>query len=371
VGPLTGYKVWELAETPAAAYAGRLLAFMGADVEMLEPEGGRSVRRLPPFTGDRSALFDYLAAGKRSRSLPAEITADDLEGVHVILHDSASLPETLERALTEAPLPSDGRAIVACTPYGLAGPKSGWQATELSLFQAGGEGYLIPHGLPFEEQPDRPPIGMARYVAHYQGGIAAGLAALAALRQSRAIGEPERVDVAIQDAEVSLNYFTVSRSFEGAQEARATRAFRYAGLLRCSDGFAELVPLEQHQWEGLRRMLGEPEWAFAPEFEDPIVRGGHGDVINEHLRAWTAERTVEEVVRLANEHGIPAGPYLAPHELRHVEQMRLRNFFLPVSDGGDLDLFPGPAWVLDRWEKPPYAPPPELGIPEEVSRATA
>lgn len=371
MGPLTGYRVWELAGTPAAAFAGRLLVLMGADVEMLEPPTSEALRGLPPHAGGRSALFEYLAAGKRSRWLNDELDPEALDGVHILLHDSAALPEPIERMVQGAQIPSQGRAIVACTPYGLEGPKSAWEACELSLFQAGGEGYLIPHGLPFEEQPDRPPIGMARYVAHYQGGIAAALAAVAALRQSRRMGKPERVDVSIQDAELSLNYFTVSRFVEGVQETRATRAFRYAGLLRCSDGFVEIVPLEQHQWEGLRKMLGNPQWAFAPELQDPIVRGRYGDVINKHLRAWTAERTVEEVVSLATDHGIPAGPYLAPHELPDVEQMRHRGFFLPVDDSDGLRLFPGSAWVLSRWGKPGDNPLHEIDAAQGAGHATA
>jgi crotonobetainyl-CoA:carnitine CoA-transferase CaiB-like acyl-CoA transferase len=371
MGPLSGCLVWELAATPAAAFAGRLLALMGADVVMIEPEAGSAVRALPPRTGGHSALFDYLGAGKRSALLSAEMDAQALDGVHVLLHDSLALPDALEEALEGASLPERGRAVVACTPYGLDGPKSGWEASELTLFQVGGEGYLIPHGLPFEEQPDRPPIGMARYIAHYQGGIAAALAAVPALRQSRRIGRAERVDVSIQEAELSLNYFTVSRFVEGVQETRATRAFRYAGLVRCSDGFVELVPLEQHQWEGLRKMLGSPQWAFGAEFEDPIQRAGQGDVINRHLRSWAAAQTVEEVVRKAAENGIPAGPYLAPHELPAVEQMRCRGFFQPVDGDAAMRHFPGSAWVLDRWDKPAYHPAPELGQGEENRHATA
>ena len=68
--PLAGCRVVECAGTPAAAYAARMLATMGACVTMLEPPGqGSPLRQLPPrLDGGRgeSALFAYLAAGKRS-----------------------------------------------------------------------------------------------------------------------------------------------------------------------------------------------------------------------------------------------------------------------------------------------------------------
>jgi crotonobetainyl-CoA:carnitine CoA-transferase CaiB-like acyl-CoA transferase len=349
MGPLEGYRVLELSTGPAAAFAGLLLRFMGADVEVVEPEGGSPLRNHPPFAGGESMLFAYLSAGKRMGS--GDPHDQGLEGVHVVLHD-ADLSARMEALLETSTMPPEGRAVVACTPYGIEGPKRSWSASELTLFQAGGEGYLMPHGLPFEECPDGPPIGMGRYVAHYQGGTAAAGAAVAALRQSRLMGRTARVDVAIQDAQVSLNYFTVSRYVEGVRETRATRAFKYAGLVRCLDGYVEIVPLEQHQWEGLREMLGNPEWAFAEGLQDHVSRGRHGEIVNKHLRAWTAERTVSEVVRLATDHGIPCGPYIAPEDLPKVEQLGSREYFIPPPDGMEwAHGFPGPAWVFDRWGK--------------------
>src|SRR6478735_4657002 len=66
--PLAGCRVLERSRTVAAAYAGRLLAAMGAEVVMLEPTGGSPLRQAPPLLADtgESALFAYLAAGKRS-----------------------------------------------------------------------------------------------------------------------------------------------------------------------------------------------------------------------------------------------------------------------------------------------------------------
>src|SRR4051812_22549541 len=66
--PLAGCRVLEHSRTVAAAYAGRLLATMGATVVMIEPPSGSPLRKAPPLldgTG-QSALFAYLAAGKRS-----------------------------------------------------------------------------------------------------------------------------------------------------------------------------------------------------------------------------------------------------------------------------------------------------------------
>src|SRR5260370_40361466 len=64
--PLSGFRVLEISRTVAAAYAGRLLAAMGASVVMLEPPGGSPLRNAPPLLDGtaHSALFAFLAGGK-------------------------------------------------------------------------------------------------------------------------------------------------------------------------------------------------------------------------------------------------------------------------------------------------------------------
>ena len=62
--PLAGCRVLEHSRTVAAAYAGRLLAAMGATVVMVEPPEGSPLRTAPPLlsgTG-QSALFAYLSS---------------------------------------------------------------------------------------------------------------------------------------------------------------------------------------------------------------------------------------------------------------------------------------------------------------------
>ena len=94
--PLAGCRVIEHSRTVAAAYAGRLLAAMGASVVIVEPPEGSPLRTAPPLldaTG-HSALFAYLSAGKSSlvcdllsvqgqRVLEAE-----LDGADILIDDT-------------------------------------------------------------------------------------------------------------------------------------------------------------------------------------------------------------------------------------------------------------------------------------------
>ena len=364
--PLRSYHAWLLAETPAAGFAGRLLVQLGANVELLEPPEGGPLRSFPPFVEGESTTFAYLAAGMRARPIPAAPDPTDLAEVEILVHDRAELPGGWNEALAAAPLPERGRVVVACTPYGQSGPKRDWQGTELTIFQAGGEGYLQPSGLGYEEFPERPPIGVGRYVGSYQAGSNAALAALAGLRSSRAAGRTERVDVSVQDSQLSVNYLPVSRYVDGVFERRSNRGFSYGGIVRCADGYVEILPIEQHHWESLRELMGDPEWARAPELEDIVERGHRGAEINVQLRAWAAERSVEAVVARAAETGVPCGPYLAPEQLPDDQQFRFRGFFLEGDDGAAV---PGPGWQLAGSDKVPHAPAPPAPAGEAPAAA--
>lgn len=349
--PLDGFRAWLLAETPAAGFAGRLLVQLGASVDLLEPPGGSPLRTLPPLVAGKSTTFDYLAAGMNSRKLPKIPSTTELANLEILVHERTELPPGWDDALAATPIPKQGRAIIACTPYGQKGPKSDWHGVELTLFQSAGEGYLQPSGLGYEEFPDRPPIGVGRYVGSYQAGTNAALAALAGVRSSRMAGNNEYVDVSIQDSQLSLNYLPVSRYIDGVFERRSNRGFSYGGIVRCADGYVEILPIEQHHWESLRELLGDPEWAQAPELEDTVERGHRGAEINAHLRAWAAEHSVTDVVARAAETGVPCGPYLSPQDLPKDQQFRFRNFFLENKDGKPI---PGPAWQFADSAKVPH-----------------
>ena len=76
--PLAGVTVVELSRGVAAAYAGRLFATLGAETILVEPPGGNPLRREPPLlppANEASALFAYLASGKKSVVCDVESSA--------------------------------------------------------------------------------------------------------------------------------------------------------------------------------------------------------------------------------------------------------------------------------------------------------
>lgn len=332
--PLAGCHIVERSRSVAAAYAGRLLATLGATVVMLEPEEGSPLRKAAPLLDDEtSALFSYLAAGKRSLVCDLEtedgqqMLARELQQADILLDDT---PVSERRALgLDHERVSDGfpsLVHVSVLPFGATGPKADWDGEEVNLIHASGEGFLLPNGRSYELFPNRPPLKIYGHFAQYQGGCAAALSALSAWWAAPEFGG-QYVDVSVQDAMLLCGAFALQRLGDGSLEHRATRSFRYGGVFEAKDGYVELLTLEDRQWNALVQLLGNPVWAQDEALKDPLERSRRGSDINAHIREWMAARDVETIVESAQTLGVPAAKYRTPMEVLNGEHETFRGLF--------------------------------------------
>ena len=340
--PLSGCRVVEHSHSVAAAYAGRLLATLGATVIMIEPSCGSPLRMAPPLLdgNGHSALFAYLSPGKRSLVCDLEsaegrrVLQRELQRADILIDDT---PVRLRPALglePDAIAKQFPRLVHASVlPFGSTGPKADWDGEEINLLHAGGEGYLLPNGLSYELFPDRPPLRIYGHFAQYQGGAIAAFAALAAWWAVADGGQ--YVDVSVQDAVLSVGAFALQRLGDGSLEHRSTRRFRYGGVFEARGGFVELLTLEDRQWTGLVELLGRPAWAQDEALRDPLERSRRGDEINRHIREWMARHDVHDIVHRAQQLGVPAAKYRTPDEVLQGEHEKSRGLFAPLALEGE------------------------------------
>jgi crotonobetainyl-CoA:carnitine CoA-transferase CaiB-like acyl-CoA transferase len=375
--PLAGCRVLEHSRNVAAAYAGRLLAAMGATVVMVEPPAGSPLRTAPPLldpTG-QSALFAYLAAGKRSlvcdldspagqRALQEELANAD------ILIDDTPVRERAARYLDPDVLTARFPHLVhvSVLPFGANGPKAHWDGEEVNLLHAGGEGFLLPNGFSHELFPDRPPLKIYGHFGQYQGGSMAALAALSAWWAVPEVGG-QYVDVSVQDAVLSVGAFALQRLGDGSLEHRSTRRFRYGGVFEAQGGYVELLTLEDRQWEALVELLGSPDWSQDENLRDPLERSRRGDEINHHIREWMQRHDVDDIVRSAQRLGVPAAKYRTPAEVIHGEHERSRGLFAPllVDESVQAEVLVAPF----QFRCTPLAPAERVPVLGEMVRETA
>jgi crotonobetainyl-CoA:carnitine CoA-transferase CaiB-like acyl-CoA transferase len=143
-GPLTGLRVVELA-SEMAAYAGKLLGEMGAEVVLVEPPGGHWTRWIGPFLNDQSdpdnsMWWWHYNVGKRNVVLDLDDQADAelcrrlIGSADVVLE--AEPPDRLGALGLDHPqLRADNPGLMwaSVTPFGREDPRSRAVVTDLTV----------------------------------------------------------------------------------------------------------------------------------------------------------------------------------------------------------------------------------------------
>ena len=337
----------EISETPAGAYAGRLLAGMGAEVLMVEAPGGTALRRRPD-----SAL--HLHLNRRKGSVRLELgTAAGRRLLGGLLDDADILVTDLDRAeceergLEPAGLSAGRPDLQVCTitPYGWTGPKADWLASELTAYAAGG--YLRIGG-----EPEREPVKAWGEQAHLQAGVHATLGILAALHaQARGQAGGQHIDVAIEEAVAFLLGGGYQHAWfhdrepmrNGARLVGFGPGHLYPSTIRpCADGWVHAHCNNRYP-EQMAVLFDEPRLA-EPEVLGALM--GHADEVDALMAPLLETLPRREVVRRAQELRLPFTEVLQPSEVladadgHHAS----REFFQTIAVGGDATaLASGPA----------------------------
>jgi len=341
---LTGVRVLEFCEFVAGPYCTKLLADLGAEVIKVEKPGvGDEARRRGPFLGhmphpERSGLFLYLNVNKLGITLNVEDPAGKRIFIELVKQTDVLVEDTRPGTMKALGLGYEflkainpRLVMTSISPFGQDGPYSRFKAYHLNVFHSGGEGYLTPAWMG-TQYLHRPPLNQGKYVGEYESGVSAAVATLAALYYQRISGAGQHVDVSKQQALIALNPRELAcYANEGWMASRATRTLRFGGILPCKDGYIELDLYEEHEWQALITLLGNPEWAKDERFKDRMSRAQHGDELNQLIGEWTRNHTKQEIYHRAQKLGCPIAPYYNVKEVVHSNQMRARGFFIHIE----------------------------------------
>lgn len=245
-GPLTGLRVVELSHEHVA-FAGKLLADLGADVTVVEPPGGSLQRTYGPFLDDepgpeRSLWWWHYNTSKRS--VVADLTADadairTLVGRADVLL-SGEAPGVLAAAGLDWPTLSaaDPRLVMATiTPFGSGSSRAGEPVTDLTLLAEGGPVWSCGY-----DDHTLPPVRGGGNQAFHTAGNWAMLSVLVALLAREETGIGQHIDVSMSAAaNVTTEMASYGWLMAGAEMQRQTG--RHAApvptpivQVRCADG---------------------------------------------------------------------------------------------------------------------------------------
>jgi crotonobetainyl-CoA:carnitine CoA-transferase CaiB-like acyl-CoA transferase len=369
---LAGVRVLECGEMVAAAYATKLLADLGAEVIKIETPDGDAARRRGPFAGgtphpERSGLHLYLNTNKRSVALDlgqprGRALLDRLAArADLLIHNLA--PRVMDAAgITYDALAAHNPRLVmtSITPFGLRGPRRDWEATDLTLWNAGGIAYL--NGSP--DAQELPPLAAFGCQAQYQGALNGAVASLGALFARLRTGRGQHVVVSIQESLAAILELTFEYwPYCGLIASRLGRKpIQPLDFLECKDGWIFICCVEEHQWREFVHMIGSPEWAELEIFADRLSRGANWDALKLFLQEWASEQQVMDVYHAAQQRRIPFAPVSTMGDLLASDHLKSRGFFalLDTTAGSPITV-PGAPYKMSATPWAIRRPAPRLG----------
>jgi CoA:oxalate CoA-transferase len=337
---LAGLKLLEYSQMISGPYCGKLLADLGAEViKVEEPPAGDAARTRGPFPDDiphpeKSGLFLYLNTNKLGITLNSRTTAGRqvfqrlAEQADVLIEDRPP-GEMAELGLDYASLSAlNPRLIVtSITPFGQTGPYRDYKSYHLNLYHASGHSsffYVAP-----KERRKEPPVVAGGEVGDYDGGLAAAVATLAALFARLTTGQGQHIDISKFEALLALERVVVAR-FANTPEPPDWPGM-VGGLVPSRDEHVVITAVQDHQWQGLMDLMGNPAWAQDENCRDETTRSLHRDDIQPLLEDWMAQHPKEELYHKGQSFGVPIGPVRTVAEIADWPQARQRGFFAELD----------------------------------------
>jgi crotonobetainyl-CoA:carnitine CoA-transferase CaiB-like acyl-CoA transferase len=310
---LSGIKVLDLSRVLAGPWCGMTLADLGADVIKIESFEGDDTRGLgPPYIGEISAYFSCANRNKRTICIDLH-KPESREILHALVKEADVLIEnfrtgTAERLGVGYP---DLRAInprlVYCSisGYGRTGPDAKRAGYDYAVQAEGGL-------MAITGARDGAPNKVAVAVVDLATGQNATIAILAALHQRAQTGHGQQVAVSLFDTQLTwLANIGAGVLFSGQDAPRYGN--EHASIVpyqdfAASDQHFVLTVANEKLWHAVCDVIGRPEWALDPRFENNRQRVLNREQVTSGLQAIFSTQPVSYWLDAFNARGVPCAP---------------------------------------------------------------
>lgn len=341
---LEGVKILEYCRTVTGAYTTKIMADLGAEVIKIEPPmEGDEARRKGPFPEDiphheKSGLFLYLNSNKLSVTMdPRKPTGGEIfkklvRDVDILVEDGA--PGEIEQwglGYEELKKINSGLIMTSITPYGRSGPHKDYKAYQLNLANVSGQAYLLPLPSPDLE---RPPVKPGGNLCNYDPALMALIAILAAYFWKGVSGEGQFIEISKQETLINMQRIeSVTYANSGVVMNRTGRqaSAMPGGVMPCKDGYVVSVTPEDHQWNSLMELIGDPDWAKQDWCKDRNARSENALELTKLISKWMVKRTKEQIYRGGQSLSCPVAPLHSTEDMVKSEQLQARGFFVEMN----------------------------------------
>lgn len=378
--PLAGVRVVELGNYIAAPTAGRLLADFGAEVIKVErPRTGDELRNWRLYAGDTSMLYRTINRNKKSIVADLKSAAGRDIVLRLLARSDALIenfrPGTLDRwGLDAEALCRANPALVVAriSAFGQTGPLAARPGFAAVAEAYGGLRELV-------GEPDRPPSRVGVSIGDSIAGLYAAFGVVMSLYQRDALRhagrEPvapteQHVDVALHEAVFSMMeslvpdysaYGVLRKRVGGRMEGIAP-----SNAYRCADGTSVVIAGNGDSiFRRYMAAIGRPDLADDPGFATNAQRWLRRDELDEAIACWVGAKPRQDVLKILDDAGVPAGPIFTAEDIIGSEQYLARGMLQPLDvdtgNGTASVQFPGIVPLLGEHSLPVRAAGPDLG----------
>jgi formyl-CoA transferase len=315
-------------------------AWLGAEVIKIESPAGEPGRTaLSDKRGEDSWFFLLLNSCKKGVTLNLKskqgcaMFKEMVKGADVMVENMG--PGAMDRlGLGWEELRALNPRLIAASVkgFGTGGPYSDYKSFEwIAQAMAG--------AMSMTGSPDGPPTKAIGGLADTGAGLHTAIGILAAIIQRQATGVGQQVEVAQQDAVVSLlrihlrdTYATgkpVPRQGNRSLNAAPSNIYRCRPFGPNDYVFIHVATVEM--WKSLTAILGRPELGDDPRYADRRDRVQFVDELDDMIEAWTEKRTKHEVLETLAPLGIPCGAVLDSTEILADPHLRQRGMITELE----------------------------------------
>jgi crotonobetainyl-CoA:carnitine CoA-transferase CaiB-like acyl-CoA transferase len=342
-GALAGMKVVEFGQVVSAPYCAKLLSDFGADVIKVELPDGDAARQMGPFPGDaphpeKSGLFFVNNTNKRG--VTCDVASDAGRALFLRLLEWADVlvENNLPRQMQDWGLDyetlhsvNDQLVVISITPFGQTGPYSGWNGVDLNAYHLSGASNR------YCGRPSEAPLEHGTFSADYFGAVTASTWGLGAYYGRDQVGGGQQVDVSCAEAIAAT--FVGGQNIGGfAQDGVFDKRTGVgmpqgapATIVPCRDGHVWMLALEPGQWNGLREVMGNPEWADLDLFQDMRARAQNADVIYPFIEEWAMQHDKMEIMDKCQAAGCPITAVFTVAEAAEHPHLAARDYFVDIE----------------------------------------
>ncbi|EHR69483.1 putative acyl-CoA transferase/carnitine dehydratase [Burkholderiales bacterium JOSHI_001] len=343
---LAGLKVLELGQLIAGPFAAKTLADFGADVVKIEPPGAGDPLRKWRLLKDGTSVW-WQVQSRNKRSLALDLRTPEAQDVVRQLAAEADVlienfrPGALEGwnlAPDELMAANPKLIVLRISGYGQTGPYRDRPGFGVVAEAMGGLRHLT-------AEPGRVPVRVGVSIGDTLAALHGVIGILLALQHRHASGRGQVIDVALYEAVFNcMESLLPEHSAFGAVRGPAGSALpgiAPTNAYLCRDGGYALVAGNGDSiFRRLMTLIGRQDLGDDPALADNAGRVARVAELDAAIAAWTATRTVDEVLAALEAASVPAGRIYTVADIAADPHYRARGMLqeLQMDDGSTLSV---------------------------------